>query len=150
MTRLYNLNSVQILFNLIHDVPETVSNFVFLVVTLHVYKARCYKVLPNIRQFKAEIFNFRNYEKYYSTKNNKLEKHLKKWYCYITIGGSRGRRRRAPPNRINFFRFRICFCQKVYTSEVGTPPMGRHPPQWKILDLPLITVRQFEHYDTLC
>ena len=35
---------------------------------------------------------------------------------------------RASPNRINFFRFRICFCQKVYASEVGAPPMGWHPP----------------------
>ena len=28
----------------------------------------------------------------------------------------------APPNRINFFHFRIRFCQKVYASEVGAPP----------------------------
>ena len=37
----------------------------------------------------------------------------------------------APPNRINFIRFRICFCQKVYALEVGTPPTGRCPPNGK-------------------
>ena len=45
-----------------------------------------------------------------------------------TIGGSWGG---CHPNRIHFFRFRICFCQKVYASEVGTHPMGRRPPNRK-------------------
>ena len=35
-----------------------------------------------------------------------------------------------PPNRIQFFHFRICFCQKAYVSEVGAP-------QREILDPPL-------------
>ena len=37
---------------------------------------------------------------------------------------------RTPPNRINFFRFCICFHQKVYASEVGAPPqrVGAPPP----------------------
>ena len=47
-----------------------------------------------------------------------------------------------PPNRIQFFHFHICFCQKASTSEVGAPPpplMARHPPppQREILDPPL-------------
>ena len=42
-----------------------------------------------------------------------------------------------PPNGIQFFRFRICFHQKVPALEVGTPPMARHPPQREILDPPL-------------
>ena len=47
----------------------------------------------------------------------------------LLIGGSRGRRRRAPPNRINFFHFHIRFCRKVYASEVGAPPPnGSAPP----------------------
>ena len=29
---------------------------------------------------------------------------------FLTIGGSRGRRQRTPPNRIQLFRFRIHFC----------------------------------------
>ena len=38
----------------------------------------------------------------------------------------------SPPNRINFFHFRICFHQKVYASEVGAPPpTGRPPPNGK-------------------
>ena len=42
-----------------------------------------------------------------------------------------GRRRHVPPNRINFFRFHICFSGKVYTLEVGAPPTGRCPPNGK-------------------
>ena len=53
-------------------------------------------------------------------------------------GGHRGVRPPPPPNRINFFRFCIRFCQKVYASEVGTPPTGRRPPQREILDPPLV------------
>ena len=45
-----------------------------------------------------------------------------------SIGGSRGRRRRATPNRINFFHFCIRFCQKMYASEVGTPQWVGAPP----------------------
>ena len=50
--------------------------------------------------------------------------------CYDVLhsladpGGAAG----APPNRIHFFYFHIRFCQKVYMSEVGAPPMGRRPP----------------------
>ena len=50
---------------------------------------------------------------------------LKHWRIQ---GGRRGAR---PPNRINFFCFHIRFCRKVYASEVGTPPMGRRPPNGK-------------------
>ena len=59
----------------------------------------------------------------------------------FTLADPGGRRPRPPPpNRINFFRFHIRFCQKVYASEVGTPPTGRRPPppQREILDPPLI------------
>ena len=36
---------------------------------------------------------------------------------------------RSPPDRIQFFCFRICFCRKAPISEVGPPPqMARHPP----------------------
>ena len=51
---------------------------------------------------------------------------------YIFIGGSIGGFIGAPPNRINFFRFRIRFHRKVYALEVGAPP------QREILDPPLI------------
>ena len=41
-----------------------------------------------------------------------------------------------PPQQDQFLSFSHTFCQKVYTSEVGTPPMGWCPPQWEILDPP--------------
>ena len=44
----------------------------------------------------------------------------------MIIGGSRGGRcRRPPPNRIQFFHFRIHFCQTVPTLKVGAPPNGK-------------------------
>ena len=33
-----------------------------------------------------------------------------------------------PPNRIQFFHFHICFCQKAPTLEVSIPPNGSAPP----------------------
>ena len=33
-----------------------------------------------------------------------------------------------PPNRIHFFHFCICFCQKVYALEVGASPNGSASP----------------------
>ena len=62
------------------------------------------------------------------------------WYEYTNIiGGSRGAplAHAPPPNRIQFFRFHIHFCQKVPMSEVGAPPTARRPPQGEILDPPL-------------
>ena len=47
-----------------------------------------------------------------------------------SIGGSRGRHRRAPPTGSNSF-VSTCFCQKAYVLEVGTSPTGRRPPNGK-------------------
>ena len=51
----------------------------------------------------------------------------------VCIGGSRGccQRMPPPPNRIHFFHFCIRFHRKVYTSKVGVPPTGQHPPNGK-------------------
>ena len=46
----------------------------------------------------------------------------------LIIGGSRGLRRRTPPNRVQFFRFCICFHQKVPMSEFGAPQRLGAPP----------------------
>ena len=44
---------------------------------------------------------------------------------YLSLADPGGRRGARPPNRINFFRFHICFRQKVYVLEVGAPPPQR-------------------------
>ena len=64
--------------------------------------------------------------------SDQVLRHLSIYAIHWRIQGGR-RRRPPPPNRINFFRFHICFCQKVYASEVGAPP-----PQRGILDPPLL------------
>ena len=48
------------------------------------------------------------------------------------IGGSRGvlPAPRPPTGSISFV-FAYIFAEKVYASEVGAPPMGRHPPNGK-------------------
>ena len=46
------------------------------------------------------------------------------------IGGSKGGTAgTCPPNRIQFFGFHMCFCQKVPVLEVGTPNSSAPPPQ---------------------
>ena len=40
-----------------------------------------------------------------------------------------------PPNRINFFRFRICFRRKVYALEVGAPPTGNPGSATETIDV---------------
>ena len=37
----------------------------------------------------------------------------------------------VPPNKIQFFHFCICFCQKAPTLEVSTPPNSSAPPNRK-------------------
>ena len=44
------------------------------------------------------------------------------YYLYINSGGSRGRRRRAPPYGSRFFRFDIQIFRNIAASGVGTPP----------------------------
>ena len=62
-------------------------------------------------------------------------------FTYIFIGRSEGSLPACPPNRIQIFHFRIHFCQKVPTSEVGAPQwLGT--PQQKILDLPLVSAKK--------
>ena len=55
------------------------------------------------------------------------------WWIYIQKFWAH-----APPNRIKFFQFYICFHQKAPVLEVDAPPMRVGTPQQEILDLPLI------------
>ena len=48
--------------------------------------------------------------------------------CYKPLADPGDATSARPPNRINFFRFCICFHQKVYASEVGTPQRVGAPP----------------------
>ena len=57
--------------------------------------------------------------------------------CYTRIGGSRGRTRRAPPLRSQFFHFDIQNFRNVTASGVHTPSYEVHAPLREILDPPL-------------
>ena len=46
-------------------------------------------------------------------------------YAGYSLADPGGRRGARPPNRINFFRFRIRFRRKVYVWEVGAAPNGK-------------------------
>ena len=46
-------------------------------------------------------------------------------FCWVLIGGSRGRAGRMPPYGTQFFHFCTHFCQKVPVSEVHAPPYGK-------------------------
>ena len=64
-----------------------------------------------------------------------IDHHLE-WNHWRIQGGRRWR----PPNRINFFHFRM-FSPKSVCIGGQRPPIGRRPPppQWEILDPPLGT-----------
>ena len=65
-----------------------------------------------------------------------LFKLLELFQNYNPYIGIQGTLLACPPNRIQFFRFCMCFCWKAHMSEVGTPQQVSTPQQ-KILDPPL-------------
>ncbi len=54
-------------------------NSICLITLQYIYGCRCLKKLPNFAQLKSKISDEQNVEKYIATKNNKLDKHRKKW-----------------------------------------------------------------------
>ena len=75
-----DLSSRQIIFNDINDNPHVVSNLIFLLAKMFVCRKRCENESSNIHQFKTEIYNFRNMERYIATKNGNMKTFMKKWY----------------------------------------------------------------------
>ena len=74
----FDKNSV--IFNRIAENPSNIKNFICLVVKQYVYAQRCLGLIPKTLGVIRHIKNQENIEKYIAVKNNKLHKHLTKWY----------------------------------------------------------------------
>ena len=71
---------IENILNKIDNDERHVINFIFLAAKFHIYRSRCARNKPSIVTFKREIENYRNTEKYNVTKNNTIEKHMRKWH----------------------------------------------------------------------
>ena len=74
------LNVRKILMNEVHPTPRHLANFVCLVVKQYIYKQKCLKCPLQARELHGRIISLENTEKYIAIKNNKLAKHMAKWY----------------------------------------------------------------------
>ena len=56
-----------------------IINFICLIVKQYIYKCKCLGHVMNVNAVKSKIFEIRNMEKFYATKNNLLSKYNVKW-----------------------------------------------------------------------
>ena len=69
-----------VLWNRIIPKPaKHIKNTICLLVKQFIYRQRCLQKDISIVQFKKHVYNIKGYEKYYALKNNKINKHLRKW-----------------------------------------------------------------------
>ena len=77
-TEMLSVECKNILFNRVME-RNHVVNFICLITKQYVYRQRCAKEALHFPQLKAIISNVERIEKYIATKNNRLEKHYRKW-----------------------------------------------------------------------
>ena len=71
-----------IILNSLSKKPSHVANFLLLVYKQYVYAARCKKTQLSKHEIDAKIQIIKQYELYYATFQNKIQKHIEKW-CII-------------------------------------------------------------------
>ena len=75
------LTAYAVFFNVIFSSNANhITNFLCLVAKQVIYKQRCLKQNLTLSVFKNHLSIIENSEKYYAVKNQKLNKHLRKWY----------------------------------------------------------------------
>ena len=74
-----NISPQTIITNKIHETSGHLFNFIALVVKSYLYTVRCKSKLPNIIEIRKYVEKLQRYEYYYAIKNNKIDKHCKKW-----------------------------------------------------------------------
>ena len=73
-----NLTPKNIIFNTVSKKP--IVRFLCLIVKQYLYRQRCASKPINFTELKAHVRYLENIEKYVAIKNNRLSKHLQKWY----------------------------------------------------------------------
>ena len=69
-----------VICNRIVSKSRNVKNFICLLFKQYLYRQRCLSKEPKISEFKQIVWRTERIEKYIAEKNNKLEKHRKKWH----------------------------------------------------------------------
>ena len=70
-----------VLYNrIIRDKSIDVKNLICLMAKQYIYRQRCLGRQIEPREFKFIVYDNRNMEKFIAMKNNKLNKHMRKWY----------------------------------------------------------------------
>ena len=69
-----------IMNRLIYHPIGHVKNAICLFTKYYIYKQRCLKKELSLNQCKSYIKQIENNEKYYAVKNNRISKHIRKWY----------------------------------------------------------------------
>ena len=78
-----NFNPLSVITNrLIESNSRHVKNFICLIVKQYIYRKRCLKEMPNVNELINNILHIKNIEKYIATKNNRINRHLKKWLTH--------------------------------------------------------------------
>ena len=78
--KLWTANAHQILFNTVHDSPVNILNFMCLTLKQYIYRQRCWSERLEPEEAVKNIINAKNCEKYYATKNLKLDKFNRRWH----------------------------------------------------------------------
>ena len=79
---MFSLSFENLLLNSMHQKPQHVINFIFLVAKQYLYASRCLKQTPSTHALEARIEKYRNIEYYNAIKSNNVLRHLKKWNLY--------------------------------------------------------------------
>ena len=76
-----------VIFNRIAPKKNSIGNFLCLLTKFYVYKCRCAKTIPKIKELENYFKHVQNIEKYIAMKNGHMSKHIRKW-CSMTAATS--------------------------------------------------------------
>ena len=80
----FKMNAKGILLNQFAKPPRNVDNFIGLVTKQFIYRKRCAQEQLNFVELRNQIYQNRNFEKYYAMKNNHMSVFQKKWNITLT------------------------------------------------------------------
>ena len=70
-----------VLLNNVVENPKSVVNMISLATKQYISASRCANKAPNFQELKRVILQYKNFEKYYAVKDNKIPVYLKRWEC---------------------------------------------------------------------
>ena len=74
------LRKEKIILNNVTKPSSHIANFVCLIAKQYIYRQRCLGEALSAPQFRRLVWNTKNFEKFYATKNKKMEHFNRKWF----------------------------------------------------------------------